>query len=426
MSERVAPHLGTTRAIDILAFATAAILPFLVVYKALDPFRQPKLLLLHGAGIALIGIMTAGAILGAIDWRSIVARRLPDLVLAAILGWSVICAVFAVHRRSAMFGVLTAVSAAALFLALRRGARRYGIWAALPIVVAGAVNGVLATVQELNIWNELVPLDQRGIHAGTTALIGNPNDVGSFLVPCFIAALAWLLASRSIAVRVLLGGALLAIGSGIFYSRTRGAMLGVAAGVAAMAVVRWRRAAALRLVALAIIAALALATYQPIVDRLFATEIEALASGRIVAFAAAWAMFTDAPVFGVGPGCFAYAYFDYASKVYPSMLEYAIAGKQFIFGEAHNDHLQILAETGLIGYLLFVAALGSLGAMSWKPVAGSERTRFARLAAAPLAVALFALALFQFPLYLAAPVTAFVFVAALAAGWSEDDEPVTA
>lgn len=421
MTQVAGPGRPLRKTIAGVAFAAVLAMPFLVVYKSIDPFRQPKLLLLHAAGIALIGVMTAASILGASD---LIRRRMPDLVVIAIVAWSIVSALFAVHRRTALFAVITVASAAALFIAVRFVAARYQIYAVLPLVVAGAVNAVLAILQELRIWNELVPVEDRVTPAGTTALIGNPNDVGSFLVPCLIATAAWLFAARSWAVRFALCVAALLIGSGILASRTRGAILGAAAGMAAMIIVRWRRAAVPRVAALAVIAALAVATYQPMLNRAFSMEIEKLASGRIVAFAAAWKMFTESPVFGVGPGCFAYAYFDYATKVYPSMIEYAVAGRQFIFAETHNDHLQVLAETGLIGYVLFLAALITLGSISVKPIEGPERTRFSRLSAAPLATALFALAVFQFPLYLAAPVTAFVFVAALAAGWSEEDAPL--
>jgi O-antigen ligase len=415
------PRLGIARVIDILALVAVALTPLLYSYRFVDPFRQPKVLLLHGAGIALIGLMAAAALVGAIDWRQLIRRRLPDLIAVSAVAWTIVTGLFAAHRRTAIFALITVAGAAALFVALRWGARRYRTWALLPIVITGAVNAGLAIVQEAKIWNELVPLAVRPTHAGTAALLGNPNDVGSFLVPCLIATLAWMLATRRMPARLLLAAAALLIGTGIVASRTRGAFLGAAAGIAVLAIVRWGRRAAIWMAALAVIAALAAASYKPLLDRAFSTEIEVLLSGRIVPFAAAWQMFKDSPVLGIGPGCFAWGYMDYAAKVYPTLLEYAIAGKQFNFGEVHNDHLQILAETGLIGYLLFLAALVSLAAMSFRSLDAPERTRFARLCGAPLAAGLFALALFQFPLYLAAPLTAFVAVASLAIGWSEDD-----
>lgn len=420
------PRPGISRAIDVLALAAVALMPYLFSYKFLDPFRQPKTLLLHTAGIALIGLMAIAVILGAVDWRELVRRRLPDLVAVAVVSWTLVSGLFAAHRRTALFALVTAASAAALFLALRWGARRYRIYALVPIVLGGAVNAGLAIVQELKIWNELVPLAQRDIHAGTAALLGNPNDVGSFLVPCLVVAMAWMLATRNIAARLLLGAATLLIGSGIAASRTRGAFLGAAAAITMLAIVRFGRRAAVRMLALAVIVVLAAATYQPLVELAMETEIEWLVTGRIVPFAAAWQMFKESPVFGIGPGCFGWGYSDYAAKVYPSLIDYAIAGKQLNFGEAHNDHLQLLAETGLIGYLLFFVALISLVAISIGPLDVPERVRFARLCGAPLAAGLFALMLFQFPLYLSAPLTMFVAVAALAIGWSEDDEPLAA
>jgi O-antigen ligase len=318
---------------------------------------------------------------------------------------------------------VTAVSAAALFLAARWAARRHPVQVLFLVTIPAAVNASLAILQELKIWNGIAPFEARDLHAGTTALLGNPNDVGSFLVPGLVATAAWILATKRIALRLLLTPLALLMIGGLAASRTRGAFLGAAVGLAVLAVVRWRVRALLWTGAAAVVAGLIAAASPALVGNVFDSPVEMLLSGRAIAFASAWRMFTESPLFGVGPGNFVYAYFDYASAVQASMIEYAIAGRQLMFGEAHNDHLQVLAETGIVGYALFIASLVTLIAVSRPKMtaASSERLRFARLCGAPLAASLAALGLFQFPLYLAAPMVVFVFVAGLIVGWSEDE-----
>ncbi len=417
------PVPAVARCIDAIAIGTMVLIPLLVVPSFYDPFRQPKLLLFHAAGISLVGVMAVAAILGSLPLRELVRRRMPDMLVMAILAWTLITAAFASHRRTALFALLTAASAAALFFGVRWSAQRLRMTVLFALVVPALVNAGLAVVQELKIWNEIAPPAVRDLHVGTTALLGNPNDIGNFLAPALIVVLAWALATKSMLSRVLLFAAGVAIAAGIAASRTRGAILGVAVGIVVLIVVRWRRKAVWRLLAAVVVAALVLATSPTLVQRVIDAPIQELLSGRVIAFAAAWRMFTESPVFGIGPGCFEYAYFDYAAAVYPSMLDYAIAGRQYMFGEAHNDHLQIAAETGLIGYLLFAASLICVGAVSRRrpAEAATEPARFARLCGAPLAASLAALALFQFPLYLTASLTAYVFAAALVVGWPDDE-----
>lgn len=416
------------RVIDAVAFGSVAALGLLIVPSAYDPFRDPKVLLLHAAGLTLIGLMAAAVILGAVPVRELLRRTPPTMLVGAILVWTAITAAFSAHKPTALFAFLTAASAASIFVATSWGARRYPVSLLLVVVLPGAVNAALAILQEAKIWNELASYDSRDVHAGTVGLMGNPNDVGSYLVPAFLAAAAWFLAARSTLQRVLLAPVLLLILGGVAASRTRGAVLGIAAGLAALIVARWRKRGLAWVVTLTVIGVLGAGISLPIVERVLATPVEILLSGRIIAFAAGWRMFTDNPFLGVGPGHFEYAYFDYASRVYPSMVEYSIAGRQYMFGEAHNDHLQIAAETGAIGWLLFAASLAAIAMTARMRVtdAHSPRVRFARLGGLTLAAGLAALALFQFPLYLAGPLSAFICTAGIINGWAEDDEAVTA
>jgi len=66
----------------------------------------------------------------------------------------------------------------------------------------------------------------------------------------------------------------------------------------------------------------------------------------------AWLMFLDAPVFGVGVGNYAWHSFNY--QLLP---EFSGAPKPSLFSHSHNLFTQILAETGVAGFLLLLLLL---------------------------------------------------------------------
>src|ERR1019366_4501766 len=139
-------------------------------------------------------------------------------------------------------------------------------------------------------------------------------------------------------------------------------------------------------------------------------------------------MAIDHPLFGVGPGCFRWAYFEYkvaAERAHPSLAKAWSA--DYNFGEAHNEHLQPLAETGVPGYALFVAALVVLAASSRRKKNSenedeTERCTLVRTLALPTSVAIAILCLAHFPLHLAASTVTIVYIAALSVAWGAHAE----
>jgi hypothetical protein len=127
-------------------------------------------------------------------------------------------------------------------------------------------------------------------------------------------------------------------------------------------------------------------------------------------------MFRDHPVVGVGPDCYAFNYFPYkiAAEAGHASLRHSLA-RQYNFGEAHNDHLQVLAENGLIGFLIWLGVLLTLSVTVVRQARRAEASdaapfavRFSRIVFAPLIAALVVLASASFPLHLTAPTLAFV------------------
>jgi O-antigen ligase len=94
------------------------------------------------------------------------------------------------------------------------------------------------------------------------------------------------------------------------------------------------------------------------------------------------------------------------------------------FAEAHNDHLQLLAETGLPTYFALMAAIMLVGSISLSPrpvLMPDNREEIARVLALPLAILLIVVMSAQFALQLAAPACTFVLLGAVCVAWSGDD-----
>jgi O-antigen ligase len=145
-----------------------------------------------------------------------------------------------------------------------------------------------------------------------------------------------------------------------------------------------------------------------------------LFSERLPPFLSALDMFRSHPLLGVGPGTFKYHFMDARMEIdkhYPASWT---RGWPMNFGETHNDHLQTAAESGLPGYLLFLAAIGVIGLSARRKrtaAAAPATARFAHAFRAPLAVTFFVLCLAQFPLQIAAPRLMILTLAALSLGW---------
>jgi O-antigen ligase len=183
-------------------------------------------------------------------------------------------------------------------------------------------------------------------------------------------------------------------------------------------------------IALAVSLALVLLAYAPVRNRVFIAirhwkegDVNVLLSNRLTAFAAAYDMIKHHPIVGVGPGCYGFQYFNYkirAEMRHPSLA--ASMSRSTNFAEVHNDHLQIAAETGVPGYILFIIALAIAASPSFQRRVADRYCEFARLTAAPLVAVLFISSLAHFPLQLAVSTSFYVSTFAVTRAWSMTDE----
>jgi O-antigen ligase len=410
-------------AIFALVLAGAVAIPLVFRRDPAGMFRLPKAIFLRGEAILIVFVTVASLLLGApmprIRWRETWAA-LPLAVLAIF----VVITLTSTRRELSASALAAAFATAIVFFATIAAARSRGwILAAAPLVAALA-NGILVVIEEANLW---MPFGQQaGIphHVQCDALIGNPNEVGGYLGAAALAAAAIIATRRWRALAIVAGGVLAAA---LVASQTLTAIISFAvAAFCMMALASWR--AALRGTAIGVAAAvLLIALIGPfrvraanIADWIRSGQYNAVATERFTPFVAAWTMFAEHPLTGVGPGAFAWQYFDHklaAEQRYPALRETFNRGINY--GEVHNDHLQTLAEGGIIGYAAFIALMAALGFVSFTIPrdAPDAQQQFARRLALPLAIfcALFALA--QFPIETTVVRAIFVHFAALCVAW---------
>jgi O-antigen ligase len=98
-------------------------------------------------------------------------------------------------------------------------------------------------------------------------------------------------------------------------------------------------------------------------------------AGRIDIWRAAVTVFTERPLTGVGAGNFAFVspYYSYYAALIAATREDGGGGV------AHNVFLSVLAETGMIGLLLFGALLLSAYALAWRLLKRGENLGYGLL-----------------------------------------------
>ena len=348
-------------------------------WHSIDAFRGPKEIALRTEAILLAVILVFAATAIGGGWRILIGglRRIEIALPLAIVGWTALTMLTSTNRPLSEDSFVTVVAAAIIFLATRRVTPRLPLLALDVCLGIASINAVFVTAQEYFGWNPFYfPPEARG-HISSTALVGNPNDVGSYLAAPLIAAIV-----ATVAVpgwrRLPYAVATIVLTAGIGASGTRTAMLAVVSGVIVLALIRPLKQSLAVLVVLILTASIAL---QPstrigqqarsLVAAARDRHYDVLFSERLPPFLTAIDMLRSHPLLGVGPGTFKFHYMDARMDLQRRYPPAWTRGWPQNFGETHNDHLQTAAETGLPGYLLFLAAVavvafrGRTGGGAW-------------------------------------------------------------
>jgi len=144
----------------------------------------------------------------------------------------------------------------------------------------------------------------------------------------------------------------LVMSGALFMSLSRGGMLGFAAGLALFALMARSRRSLRKRTGMLIVAGLAifvfviLAGWGRIEDR-FAELGEETKTKRIEIWTDSMGIVRDFPLWGTGLGTFSDTYLRYQST-----------SPQLLFDHAHNDYIELLTDTGLVGFTLVMGMIG--------------------------------------------------------------------
>ena len=396
-----------------------------------DPFRAPQDALFVLFALAAGAAAIIGWVRGSIPLDVLAGRRALVWCLLAIAAWTTFATLVSTNRTLSREAAFVTFVSIVLFVAMLVSFARMRLATAAAMMIPAVANAVLLFAQYLNIWNfERVINAEGDPRRLLTAFIGEANGAGAYLIPSVVCALALAGVWRGWRRAACL--ALAAVfAAAIVVTLTITAMLGLAAVLLSFALIALSERAGGRrtILAGATIVALtmgALILLAPAVkERVFerarwlaSGSMNRATSGRLTAYETALEMFKRHPLNGVGPGAFKYNYFEF--KVALVRTRPAVAEQTQNFAEVHNDHLQILAETGIVGYVLFLAANGLIVVSALRRPAADDRARFVRFAAIPGVTSLLFSAVAYFPLELTATRLSYLFLFALCAAWSAD------
>ena len=242
---------------------------------------------------------------------------------------------------------LNVILALVIFTAVRKPGQAIGVAAAF---VAGAT---------VNAIYGILFVDPEGTAEATRLAggIGNPNELATILVAALILALGLAALMRgSPILRLLAFGAVVICAAGIFLTGSRGGLVALAVAMIAFLLTGSRFRGRLLLVTI-VLAFATFGYYNNIASpeaRERLTDVES-GSGRTDLWEIGWRMVEDQPIRGVGGGNFETVSPSYLLQ--PGSIERA----EFFIGSApkatHNSYLEIWAELGAVGLLLFLFIL---------------------------------------------------------------------
>lgn len=344
-----APNAAAFLAITALGF-TAILAAWTVSFFI--PFYAVGNLLLK-AGL----VLTAAALIVAVaKQRSAIRIRLRQVAPfaaagLALLAWLAASVLWAEDTATAFSELWKFGISVLIFLAI---ATLVDSKQAIRILIAAFVVGALVTALGALLGFQGGPVNSLPSEGRVQGGSGDPNVLAAAVIAGIALAAGLLKAARRPPLRVALLAAFVVFGLAAAATGSRGGIVAaLAAMIAALAVMRGERRAVVGL-ALATLAAGAvwLASSESSLHRL--TSFGDRGDGRGDLWRIAWEMFTHHPLQGVGLQNFIPTAPDYV--LHPGALTFIhlITEKPVV---AHNTYLQFLAETGIVGLVLFLVVV---------------------------------------------------------------------
>ncbi len=354
------------------------LLSFLILFSPLIQGGTPRLpaLILQGS-ILLLGVVWACEW----GWKEPFQNlrfTVFDGMLVLFLFWATFSVLFAPYQHAASGALLRIVCAAILYLWLVFHPSLKGLrWSLVAVTAQGLFQAALVVYQ----WQWL----------GTERPGGtfyNPNFTAGFLAAAIFLTLGWMYApsspsSRRGWARVFLPAAIVSfMAVGIVLTGSRGGMLALVCG--SMVLIAGRNILYLLLPAGAGLAGLVVYP-NPWIERIVnLSQTDVFAYSRLSIWKSALEMMREYPLFGIGLGQYKYYSSRFAFPVESHWARYSRVAET-----PHSEYLQVGAEMGVTGVVIFLAGTACLVVFSLTLLrnrSASDRWRIAPLLAALSAV----------------------------------------
>ncbi|HEV7614845.1 MAG TPA: O-antigen ligase family protein [Solirubrobacterales bacterium] len=349
----VAPKLGVGLVV-VCAYASLAVFGFVPMFAAwtlsffIPFFTVGNALLKVGLAATVFSLLLAW-FAGAPAIRARIRAGAPFLIVgAAFLAWLAATTIWAPDSGLALsqlwkYGISIGIFAALTVAVGSKG----GVRLIAAAFVAGAALTALCGLFGINAG----PVNSLPGQARVQGGAGDPNVLAAAVLAAAALAGGLLPGTRRPAARLLLLAAIAVFGLTLAGTESRGgAIAAITVLIAALLVMRRRRGAVLGLAIGGLLAAAAWFLASPSgFERL--TNFNDHGNGRDELWRIAWEMFSSHPLQGVGLQNFVPQAPDYV--LHPGALQFIhlIIEKPVV---VHNVYLQFLAETGIVGLLLFL------------------------------------------------------------------------
>lgn len=451
MSNPPSPRI-LDRSVELLLCLLLLFTPLLINVANVDAYRTIQATFASSVAALAVGTWAISVSLAG-RWREI--ARMPLLLpLAVFAAWVLLSATRSSAPGMSLLSGMNLILYSGIFMAIadlssRHKPARARLLAAM--LIPFAINAWVAILQyhrfdfisrarELGIGgqalNYVAGLDAPAKLGSAAGLLGNQNVLGDYLVVLLpIGAVLALMNLKSwklipCALTTLLGAVALVD------SMTRGAWVGLGIAGAIFAAISvaygWNR---LRQLGRKALIGLGLALVLGGGGALIAAETMDMGLGRAVqkalntsaadrtvqqrlnAWDVARLMAAESPILGQGIGSYKIQYFDFLAKKFsdsavPDMMQHR-------YVQAHNDLLQLAAETGYVGFLLgigtLLAFIGGMLRFLWRRTLAAKEALLA-LGGLTGLLAMTLSAIFGFPFHIAASALAFAGVAGVIAG----------
>ena len=358
-------------------------------------FEYNKMILTYGITVVIVGVW----ILKMIQEKTLIFKRTPlDIPLLLFLGANILSTIFSIDTHTSIWGyysrsnggLLSIITYLLLYWAFVSNITASQIKNLLKVGLAsGLIVSLWAISEHFGVSLSCVILRQefnascwvQDVQARVFATLGQPNWLAAYLSMLIFPALYFLLTAKTRLQTITYYLLTITYYLAFTFTFSRGPTLGLISGLAVFTILSFWRPKAdgilksflLVLVSFFLINLLfgsALTSFRlvskfappprPNISLPSTTSVTQLENGgtesgqiRFIVWKGALDIFKNYPIFGSGVETFAYSYYQFRPASHNLTSEW-----DFLYNKAHNEYLNYLATTGIVGFGTYLLVIG--------------------------------------------------------------------